>query len=200
MMHVKSELILIKSLASLEKVLLSQFDKMHTEDNDYDAKELSDTIKMLDGLFRNWEGIEKQVKEDESKHLNIKFEESKLALENIKSELTAQIDEKIKEYCECRRTKIKDYIEQKQLIDVEDEQANTLIKFIDEECTQLTQLAEQQNQVIIQLWQMVEEELMTRLWQKMKDWNRKDPSKLIDQYKILLPELKGMKQKGFEIL
>ena len=202
LMQVKTELILIKSLASLEKVLLSQFEKIHYQDDEYDAKELCDTIKILDGLLRNWEGIEKQMKKDEEKEecLNIKFEESKLALENIKSELSAEIIEKIKQYCQERRVKIKSYIDQKQLIDIEDEQADTLIKFIDEECTQLAQLAEHQNQVIIQLWKMVEEELMMRLVQKMNDWNRKDPSKLIDQYKILLPELKNMKQKGFEIL
>ena len=58
---VETGLMMIKSLAQLEKRLLDQFGRIHLLDGELSAKELCETIKLLEGLESNHKTYHKQI-------------------------------------------------------------------------------------------------------------------------------------------
>ena len=59
--RVETGLLLIKSLAQLEKKLLDQFGRIHLLDGELSAKELCEIIKLLEGLLTNHKKYHKQI-------------------------------------------------------------------------------------------------------------------------------------------
>ena len=65
---VETGLQMIKSLAQLEKRLLDQFGRIHLLDGELSAKELCETIKLLEGLLKNHKTYHKQIHEEVNIH------------------------------------------------------------------------------------------------------------------------------------
>ena len=219
MVRLKTGLVLVKEWGAFEKRLLNQFERIHLEDNEYDATELCDFIKLVEGLLSNHLDSNKEIAAlhqeiannddiyslEELETLKDKLRDSQKLIENIKTGFEKEIDYKLKGYCEGRREKIKQFIKEKKLTCSEaDDSEESLMKFIDEECRKIYEKElKHQAKVIISLWDVVEQELLRKFEEKKA--KNKDKSKPLRfaHYKTSIPEMRDAKEiifNNFDIL
>ena len=210
MVRLKTGLVLVKEWGAFEKRLLNQFERIHLEDNEYDATELCDFIKLVEGLLSNHLDSNKEIAAlhqeiandddiyslEELETLKDKLRDSQKLIENIKTGFEKEIDYKLKGYCEGRREKIKQFIKEKKLTCSEaDDSEESLMKFIDEECRKIYEKElKHQAKVILSLWDVVEQELLRKFEEKKA--KNKDKSKPLRfaHYKTSIPEMRDAKE------
>ena len=219
MVRLKTGLVLVKEWGAFEKRLLNQFERIHLEDNEYDATELCDFIKLVEGLLSNHLDSNKEIAAlhqeiandddiyslEELETLKDKLRDSQKLIENIKTGFEKEIDYKLKGYCEGRREKIKQFIKEKKLTCSEaDDSEESLMKFIDEECRKIYEKElKHQAKVIISLWDVVEQELLRKFEEKKAKNKYKSKPLRFAHYKTSIPEMRDAKKiifNNFDIL
>ena len=171
--NLRMGLTMVKTFAKFEEHLLNLFHKIHMEDDNYDAYELSRTIKLLKGLQNRLKTTAGELRRLHEKHLEdedadpIDSEEFKQQMnevyENIANMEEKQNDEiqlKVHDYCEGRRQAMSTFISEKKLVSEEEDGIDCLMGFLDKEMKQIYGcLREHRSTVIAQLWKVMEEEL-----------------------------------------
>lgn len=166
--------ILIKDLNRFESSILRLVEDIHLKDQKYEAHELTAWIEFLEGLLKRHEVTITEISklrsevEDNSKVTSCIGE-----IDDIRKNLNDKIYEKIQFYVEGMRKPMRKLINDKQLINEEDNQM-TLMKCLDDECRDICKKLEKSSSnvhyshAIHELWNMVEEEILLELKHKME--------------------------------
>ena len=174
--NLRAGLTLVTELSKQEEKLLRLFETMDKQDKNYDAYELSRTIKLLTGLRKRQETtslelarLYETVADTEDSNESELEEYKKLKDEcvtgtaMVKTSSNAQIEKKILEYCDSIRPSMKHFIKTKALDCPDSEKC--LMHVIDKEMNLLHENFKSEDQlgfrskVIQQLWATMEEEL-----------------------------------------
>ena len=162
--------ILITELNRFESSILRQLEEIHLRDQKYEAYELAAWIVFLEGLLKRHEVTITEISKLRHEVSDIEVTSCIDKIDSIRTDLNDKIDEKIQVYVEGMRKQMRNLIDAKQLINVEDN-ANemTLMKCLDDECRVLYNKLKKSSsnshcsQAILALWKVVEEELLEKL-------------------------------------
>jgi len=138
-----SGFILIEGLALLDKKIINEYHDIHMKDCIYEAHELADTVKVLNGLkekqrstVNQLEELNQQIAEkwkeggngDNNENYVIKIKECYELIEKTSTVIEEEIRNKMELYCSGVKVKIKKYIQEKNLH--QDDQSDCLLDFI----------------------------------------------------------------------
>ena len=179
--NLRMGLTLVKTFAKLEDDLLSVFDKIHMEDNTYDAFELSRTIKLLKGLQSRLQTSAIELRQLHEEHLvdedadptqqldfKQQMEEVYQTIADMEEKQKKEIQLKVNDYCEGRRSTMAAFIKDKKLVDDEQQKIDCLMDYLDKEMKDIYACLRDEcpSIVIAKLWAVMEEELSK--WFKRK--------------------------------
>ena len=140
--NLKLGLTMVKKFAVFEKKILKLFDDIDAEDNNYDAYELSRTIKLINGLRKRQETTAIQMQKlheivvnDDSQDQNQEYFKEQFRgifeeIAQVKECQEKEIKKKMNSYCEGRRKEMRKYIKEKKLVTESEE---CLMGYVDEE-------------------------------------------------------------------
>ena len=181
-----TEFMLIEAFRKFERIILDQFQRLHLEDEVYDAGEMCETVELLEKLsdtreeaeLRNLESELANDSEAETEAIKLKIDWCLQLLDNNKEDLLKEIDKAIHAYCEGRKAKIKEFVKRKMLCDPGDKSISpdsSLMAFIDGECKIICQhKLNNRDRVVIKLWDVVEDEICQWFEMKKKRNNEKN--------------------------
>merc|ERR550517_152984 len=210
---------LIRDLRKSEILILKHLENIHLEDEEYEVHELATCLNLISGLLKRHnqsiteisqlhdaialecsdETCEKDV-DSYKTEIKICFEE----IASIRTTLKEKIDQEIQVYADLKRKTMTSYIDAKDLINDEDDEKPTLMKWlIDEESRTVCQKVSDEgrrSQIILSLWRVMEEEISVKLSKKKKNnLLRNKPSRfhlLKQALQIMIESKTDMKKNG----
>ena len=192
--------ILIKELNKFESSILRLVEDIHLKDQKYEAHELIAWIEFLEGLLKRHEVTITEISklrsgdEDDSKVTSCIDE-----IKDIRKNLKDKIYEKIQFYVEGMKKPMRKLINDKQLINEEDNQM-TLMKCLDDECGVICKKLKKSSSNVYyshtlhELWKVVEEEIFVKLKQKRERNDMKNKPERFDLLRKTIEDLIYLKQ------
>merc|ERR1712066_190038 len=204
---------LLKDLNKFETSILNMVDDLHWKDQEYDAHELNTCLKLIAGLLKRHDVTIKEISklhheiasnfcENEAdaevasykKQMVSGFEE----IDSIRTTLKIRLEQKIQFYAEGKRKRMTELINGKKLVNEDEDENQSLMKYLDEECAIIFKNVKKKcrrSQIILALWKVMEEEILEKLKEKIDRNLVKNKPSRFDLFKEALKVMMEVKTK-----